>query len=131
MIDIIHSWSPVYVSVFCRFLPIYNLHKSELLFVFNLGTVLIKIFKKFGLNNNHSKICSDALINAELVGAYGHGLSRLKMYCDRIEKNVCYTQRTGLLTYQDDILKKIVDTAACKHEHLLVADTCWEVVVAE
>ena len=54
----------------------------------NLETILIKIFKKFGLNNNHSKICSDALINAELVGAYGHGLSRLKMYCDRIEKKV-------------------------------------------
>ena len=54
----------------------------------NLETILIKIFKKFGLNFGHSKICSDALINAELVGAYGHGLSRLKMYCDRIEKKV-------------------------------------------
>ena len=28
------------------------------------------------------------MINAELVGAYGHGLSRLKMYCDRIKKKV-------------------------------------------
>jgi LDH2 family malate/lactate/ureidoglycolate dehydrogenase len=28
-------------------------------------------------------ICADALINAELVGAPSHGLSRLKMYCDR------------------------------------------------
>ena len=46
------------------------------------------IFKKFGLNNNHSKICSRAIINAELVGAYGHGLSRLKMYCNRISKNL-------------------------------------------
>ena len=40
------------------------------------------------LNKDHSKICSQALINAELVGAYGHGLSRLKMYCDRIQKNL-------------------------------------------
>ena len=54
----------------------------------NLETILIKIFKKFGLKENHAKISSDALINAELVGAYGHGLSRLKMYCDRISKKV-------------------------------------------
>ena len=49
---------------------------------------IIHIFKKFGLNNNHASISANALINAELVGAYGHGLSRLKMYCDRIKKKV-------------------------------------------
>tara|TARA_B100000674_G_scaffold496334_1_gene526240 strand:+ start:25 stop:1044 length:1020 start_codon:yes stop_codon:yes gene_type:complete len=49
---------------------------------------VIKIFKIYGLNNDHAKIASDALINAELVGAYGHGISRLKMYCDRIKKKV-------------------------------------------
>ena len=46
------------------------------------------IFKKHGLNRTHSKICTEALINAELVGATSHGLSRLKMYCDRINKKV-------------------------------------------
>ena len=50
--------------------------------------LLIKIFKKHNLNNEHAKISANALINAELVGAYGHGLSRLKMYCDRISKRV-------------------------------------------
>ena len=49
---------------------------------------IVNIFKKFGLNNNHALISTNALINAELVGAYGHGLSRLKMYCDRIKKKV-------------------------------------------
>ena len=49
---------------------------------------IIKIFQKFGLSLSHSKISTDALINAELVGAYGHGLSRLKMYCERIKKKV-------------------------------------------
>ena len=49
---------------------------------------IIKIFKKFGLSENHASISTDALINAELVGAYGHGLSRLKMYCDRIKKGL-------------------------------------------
>jgi L-2-hydroxycarboxylate dehydrogenase (NAD+) len=49
---------------------------------------LLKIFNKYGINKNHAKICADALINAELVGAYGHGLSRLKMYCERIEKKL-------------------------------------------
>ncbi len=54
----------------------------------NLEKILIKIFMNHKLNKDHSKICSQALINAELVGAYGHGLSRLKMYCDRIQKNL-------------------------------------------
>ena len=54
----------------------------------NLERILIKIFEKFGLKKNHAKISTDALINAELVGAYSHGLSRLKMYCDRINKKV-------------------------------------------
>ena len=40
------------------------------------------------MSYENSKISADALINAELVGAYGHGLSRLKMYCDRISKKV-------------------------------------------
>ena len=49
---------------------------------------VIKIFKKFGLDDNHASISANALINAELVGAYGHGLSRLRMYCDRIKKRL-------------------------------------------
>ena len=49
---------------------------------------VIKIFQKFGLSKDHALISTNALINAELVGAYGHGLSRLKMYCDRISKKV-------------------------------------------
>ena len=53
-----------------------------------LEKILNKIFYKFGLSKNHSKICSNALINAELVGAHSHGLARLKMYCDRISKKV-------------------------------------------
>ncbi len=53
-----------------------------------LKKIISKIFTKYGLNKNHSKICTDALINAELVGAPTHGLSRLKMYCDRINKKV-------------------------------------------
>ena len=49
---------------------------------------IIKIFKKHKLSNGHALICAEALINAELVGAPSHGLSRLKMYCDRIKKKV-------------------------------------------
>ncbi len=47
-----------------------------------------KIFIKHGLSKNHANICAKALINAELVGAPSHGLSRLKMYCDRIKKKL-------------------------------------------
>ena len=53
-----------------------------------LKKILIRIFINHGLNKIHAKICSEALINAELVGAYGHGLSRLRMYCDRINKKL-------------------------------------------
>ena len=53
-----------------------------------LNKIIKKIFLNHGLSNNHASISSNALINAELVGAYGHGLSRLKMYCDRIQKKV-------------------------------------------
>ena len=53
-----------------------------------LNQIIIKILKKNGLNTNNATICSKALINAELVGAHSHGLSRLKMYCDRIQKKV-------------------------------------------
>ncbi len=54
----------------------------------NLEKILIKIFMNHKLNKDHARICSQALINAELVGAYGHGLSRLKMYCNRIKKKL-------------------------------------------
>jgi len=50
--------------------------------------IIQKIFNSRGLSKTHSLICANALINAELVGAPSHGLSRLKMYCDRIKKKV-------------------------------------------
>ena len=53
-----------------------------------LSKILNKIFKNYGLSLLHARICTNALINAELVGAPSHGLSRLKMYCDRISKKV-------------------------------------------
>ena len=53
-----------------------------------LNQIIIKILKKNGLSSKHAAICSKAIINAELVGAHSHGLSRLKMYCDRIQKKV-------------------------------------------
>ena len=53
-----------------------------------LNQITIKILKKNGLSSKHAAICSKAIINAELVGAHSHGLSRLKMYCDRIQKKV-------------------------------------------
>jgi L-2-hydroxycarboxylate dehydrogenase (NAD+) len=54
----------------------------------NLKKLVSSIFMKYGLSKTDAKISTNALINAELVGAYGHGLSRLKMYCDRIKKKV-------------------------------------------
>ena len=48
--------------------------------------IVKNIFKKFNLNNKHASISAEYLINAELIGAPSHGLSRLKMYCERIKK---------------------------------------------
>ena len=53
-----------------------------------LKNKIIKIFKDHKLSSSHALICANALINAELVSAPTHGLSRLKMYCDRINKKV-------------------------------------------
>ncbi len=53
-----------------------------------LKNKIIKIFKNHKLSTSHALICANALINAELVGAPTHGLSRLKMYCDRINKKI-------------------------------------------
>ncbi len=56
--------------------------------ILEVKKTIIKIFLKHSLSRNHAEISANALINAELVGAYGHGLSRLKMYCDRIKKKI-------------------------------------------
>ena len=53
-----------------------------------LKKLITKIFVKHKLSKKHAIICAETLVNAELVGAPSHGLSRLKMYCDRINKKV-------------------------------------------
>jgi len=50
---------------------------------------LIKtIFKNFNLSNRHAKISAEYLIKAELFGAHSHGLARLKMYCERLDRKI-------------------------------------------
>ena len=49
---------------------------------------LQRIFTKHNLPNNHSRICANYLIKAELINAQSHGLARLKMYCDRLKKGL-------------------------------------------
>ena len=53
-----------------------------------LALKLKQIFKKHKLSDNHSKICTNYLIKAELINAQSHGLARLKMYCDRLKKGL-------------------------------------------
>jgi L-2-hydroxycarboxylate dehydrogenase (NAD+) len=54
----------------------------------HLKNIIKKIFISHKLSKEYASICADALINAELVGAPSHGLSRLKMYCDRINHKI-------------------------------------------
>ena len=53
-----------------------------------LRKLIISILKKHGIINNHAKICANALVNADLVGAPSHGSSRLNSYCNRIKKKL-------------------------------------------
>ena len=53
-----------------------------------LKKIVKDIFLKHGLNDAHSEISSNYIIQAELVGAPSHGLARLKMYCNRIKKKL-------------------------------------------
>ena len=53
-----------------------------------LRSKIIQIFIKHKLSRKHSEICADYLIKAELVEAKSHGLTRLKMYCNRIKKKL-------------------------------------------
>ena len=50
-----------------------------------LYSKLKRIFRKHGLSDKDSKICSNYLIKAEIIKEKSHGLSRLKMYCERLK----------------------------------------------
>ena len=54
----------------------------------NLKKIVKNIFINYGLSNKHAEISSNYLIKAELVGAASHGLVRLKMYCNRLKRNL-------------------------------------------
>ena len=53
-----------------------------------LRAKLKKVFTNLNLSKKHSEICADYLIKAELIEAKSHGVARVKMYCDRIKKNL-------------------------------------------
>ena len=53
-----------------------------------LKSILIKIFSNHKLSNKHSIICADYLIKAEILNIKSHGLTRLKMYCDRLSSKL-------------------------------------------
>lgn len=46
------------------------------------------VFEKSGVPSDEAKICADVLMEADLCGIDSHGINRLKMYADRIEKNI-------------------------------------------
>ena len=57
--------------------------------------LIITTFKKFKLSGEHAKICADALINAELVGAPSHGFARVTSYCNRNLSMVAFTSNNN------------------------------------
>jgi len=53
-----------------------------------LKKIVKNIFINHGLNNQHAEISTHYIIQAELFGVPSHGLTRLKMYCNRIKKKL-------------------------------------------
>ena len=53
-----------------------------------LKSKLQQIVIKHQLSTKHSNIGADYLIKAELLNTPSHGLARLKMYCERIQKKL-------------------------------------------
>ena len=80
---------------------------------------VISILKKKGLSKNHSKISANYLIEAELFEAKSHGITRLKMYCDRIKK--------GLIKTKPKIKIKKINSSVS----YIDADNCIGFVAAE
>ena len=52
-----------------------------------LKKIVKKIFLNYGLNNQHAEVSSNYILKAELFGASSHGLTRLKMYCNRLKRS--------------------------------------------
>ena len=73
-----------------------------------LKKIVIQIFKKRGMSLSHATISANALINAEYVGAYGHGVSMLKMYFERIIKKFIIIIITFLKIFIIISIKKIL-----------------------
>ena len=53
-----------------------------------LKKIVKKIFLNHGLTNQHAEISSNYIIKAELFEASSHGLTRLKMYCNRLKRKL-------------------------------------------
>jgi LDH2 family malate/lactate/ureidoglycolate dehydrogenase len=80
------------------------------------------IFLKHGLNNDHSEISSNYIIQAELFGAPSHGLSRLKMYCNRIKKKESNTDIVLRETTQNSAHKLFFYTG----KRILLSENKWK-----
>ena len=71
---------------------------------------IIQIFKKYNLKSSHAKISAEVLVKAELVGSQSHGISRLKMYCDRIKRNLINSKPKIVIKKISKLLKINIDT---------------------
>tara|TARA_X000001036_G_C20673686_1_gene803364 strand:+ start:1642 stop:2649 length:1008 start_codon:yes stop_codon:yes gene_type:complete len=49
---------------------------------------ILKVLIKHKLSKKHSEICAEYLIKAEILNIKSHGITRLKMYCDRLKKKL-------------------------------------------
>jgi len=72
----------------------------------------IKIsFQKIGVPVNEASICADILITSDLRGIQSHGIGRLKMYMERIEKGLIEIKNTS------KIIKESPTTAVIDGNH--------------
>ncbi|NBT73672.1 MAG: hypothetical protein EBT14_05755, partial [Betaproteobacteria bacterium] len=51
-----------------------------------------QMFQAAGLSNDHARTATSVLLNADIRGVWSHGVIRLPMYIQRLQKGVAKTQ---------------------------------------
>lgn len=73
-----------------------------------LNNFMIDTFIRLGVSRKDAKIMADVLLTSDLRGIDTHGIQRLKMYYDRIQKGI-YNRRTKIKIIKETPTTAIID----------------------
>ncbi|VDO97052.1 unnamed protein product [Schistosoma curassoni] len=86
---------------------------SQLISTAEVKKFCIQCLEKVGAQSKHAKALSDVLVAGDYRGHYSHGLNRLEMYVQDIQKGVCSTDLEPI------IVKETVSTALVDGKNVL------------